>query len=129
MIDQGQLLEWAEVFGEYYGTPAQAVRTDLAAGKTVLLEIDVQGGIQVRRKMPEAASVLILPPDDEELRRRLRGRATDAPEAVRRRLAKAHEEIRIARESGAYQYTVVNDDLRRAVGEVVEIIQREQEKR
>ena len=125
MIAQDELLEWAQVFGDYYGTPAEPVRQALAEGRTILLEIDVQGGLQVRRKMPRATLVLIAPPGDAELRRRLTERATEAPEAARRRLAKAEEELRIARESGAYGYTVVNDDLQKAIDEVAEIVTRE----
>jgi len=125
MIRDGELLEWATVFGQYYGTPAGAVRAALAEGKTVLLDIDVQGGIQVHEKMPDAAFVLIVPPGPEALRDRLTGRATESPEALRRRLDQAEKEIRAARESGVYGYTVVNDDLDRAVRQVVDIITQE----
>ncbi len=125
MVAAGELLEHAEVHGEYYGTPAGFVRDALAAGRTVVLEIDVQGGVQVHEKMPEATFVLIVPPDDDELRHRLAERATESPDAADRRLARAEEELRIARESGAYEYTVVNDDLERAVREVVDIVSQE----
>lgn len=122
MIDAGELLEWAEVFGELYGTPAGPVREALAAGRNVVLDIDVQGGSQVRRREPAAVGVLIVPPSDEELARRLRGRGSETEAAAARRLAKAQNDIRAARASGAYDYTVVNDDLQRAVEEVVGII-------
>src|SRR5688572_6671775 len=76
--DAGNLLEWAEVFGKYnYGTPRQPVEEQLAAGRLVILEIDVQGGLQVKRKMPEALMLFIQPPDDEALLKRLRARARD----------------------------------------------------
>lgn len=127
MIEQGQLLEWAEVHGNYYGTPAEPVRQALAGGRTMVLEIDVQGGLQVVKRHPDAMFVLILPPDDAELRRRLTGRATDAPEVVERRLAMAQEEIRTAQASGAYTHTVVNDDLDRAVRRVTAIVQERQD--
>jgi guanylate kinase len=91
----------------------------------VVLEIDVQGGIQVSRRRPDAVAILITPPDDEELRRRLTGRGTDAPDVTARRLAKAQAEMKTARESGAYTHEVVNDDLPRAVRQVVTIIQQE----
>lgn len=124
MIERDELLEWAEVFGNYYGTPAAPVDENLLAGRDVILEIDVQGGIQVARKRPGATTVLIVPPNDEDLHKRLTGRATDAPDVVERRLAKAKEEIQAARDSGCYQHEVVNDDLDRAVDELVDIIER-----
>jgi len=125
MVAAGQLLEWAEVFGDRYGTPAKPVREALAAGKTVLLEIDVQGGLQVHAKMPGATFVLIVAPSDAELRRRLAGRGTEPPDVVDRRLAKAREEIRAAEASGVYTHTVVNDDLDRAADRVVAILAQE----
>ncbi len=125
MIARGELLEWAEVFGDYYGTPARQVREALDAGKTVILEIDIQGGLQVHEKHPEATFVLILPPSEAELRRRLAGRGTEATRALQQRLAKAAEEIRTARDSGVYTHLVVNDDLERAIQEVVEIVTQE----
>ncbi len=122
MIDAGELLEWADVFGNCYGTPAAPVRAAVAAGRTIVLDIDVQGGLQVAGKMPEAIFVLILPPSDEELARRLRGRGTESDEVVNRRLAKAQHEIRLARQSGVYTFTVVNDILEKAVDEVAAIV-------
>ncbi len=122
MIEQGELLEWAEVFGNLYGTPVGPVRDAMAAGKVVLLEIDVQGGLQVHEKMPSATFVLIEPPDDEELRRRLTGRGTEDDETLTRRLGKAREELRVARQSGAYDRVVVNRDIETAVREIVEIV-------
>jgi len=125
MIARGELLEWAEVFGDYYGTPAGPVREAIDAGRTVILEIDIQGGLQVHEKHPQAVFVLILPPSEAELRRRLAGRGTEANGSLQQRLAKAAEEIRTARDSGVYTHLVVNDDLERAIQEVVEIVTRE----
>ncbi len=125
MIARGELLEWAEVFGDYYGTPAGPVREAIDAGRTVILEIDIQGGLQVHEKHPQAVFVLILPPSKAELRRRLAGRGTEANGSLQQRLAKAAEEIRTARDSGVYTHLVVNDDLERAIQEVVEIVTRE----
>jgi guanylate kinase len=122
MIDADELLEWADVFGNRYGTPAGPVRRAVADGRTIILEIDVQGGVQVARKMPQATFVLILPPSDEELARRLRGRGTESDAVVARRLAKAQEEIRQATASGVYTIMVVNDDLEKAVGDVVAVV-------
>jgi guanylate kinase len=125
MVRQRQLLEHAEVFGQAYGTPAEPVRRAIGQGRSIILEIDVQGGLQVRRRMPQATFILILPPGEEELKRRLRGRGTEAAAAVRRRLAQARREIETARRSGAYTFTVVNDNLDGAVRRVVEILRQE----
>jgi guanylate kinase len=125
MVANDELLEWAQVYGDCYGTPARDVRAALDEGKTVLLEIDVQGGLQVHRKAPEATFVLVLPPSDEELQRRLTSRGTETPAVVARRLRKARDEIRAARESGAYTMKVVNEDLDAAVDQVVDIIRQE----
>lgn len=121
----GQLLEWAEVFGQCYGTPAQAVNQALQAGKTVIMEIDVQGGLQVAKLMPQAKYVLIVPPSYEELRRRLAGRGTETPQDLENRFAKARQEIETAAASGVYKYRVINDDLERTIVQVCEILTKE----
>jgi guanylate kinase len=123
MIRDGELLEWAEVFGNLYGTPEEPVRQALDEGKSIVLAIDVQGGLQVAAKRPGATFVLIVPPSHEELVRRLSGRKTETPEALRHRLNKAEEEIRVARASGAYRYEVVNDKLPDAVRQLADIVQ------
>ena len=125
MIDGGELLEWAEVFGRRYGTPRRAVDEALASGRTVVLEIDVQGALQVHRRMPAATFVLIAPPDGEELTRRLVARGSEDAASAAKRRAKADEEIRTAEQSGVYKYRVVNDDLETAVRQVVDIIKQE----
>jgi guanylate kinase len=125
MIDNDELLEWAEVFGQLYGTPAAPVKQAVGLGLTVVLEIDVQGGLQVHRKMPEATFVLVLPPGEAELARRLAGRGSEDAAAAAARLAKAKEEIETAERSGAYKYRVVNDDIEQAVRRVVDIINEE----
>ena len=125
MIAGGELLEWAQVFGELYGTPAGPVREARADEKIIILEIDVQGGKQVYDAIPGATFVLILPPDDEQLRSRLCGRGSEDSRAVEKRLGKAKEEIRLAVESGAYKYRVTNDNLDDAVTKIVEIIKQE----
>jgi guanylate kinase len=125
MIADGALLEWAQVHGNWYGTDAAAVDAALAAGKIVILEIDVQGGLQVAARRPSARLILITPPGDAELRRRLEGRGTDATDVIERRLAKAHKEIQMARDSGCYNDEVVNDDLDVAVRQVVRLIGQE----
>ncbi len=125
LIAEDALLEWAEVFGHYYGTPGRAVRKTIAGGRVVLLEIDVQGGMQVATREPRAVLILIVPPDEAVLRQRLTGRGTEAPEAIARRLAKAQKELQTARDSGAYRYEVVNDTLADAVDAVVAIVNKE----
>lgn len=122
MIARNELLEWADVFGNLYGTPAAPVKHLTEQGKTVVLEIDVQGGVLVFKKCPHACFILIVPPSEETLRQRLAGRGTEDAESFERRLGKAKEELRIARESGAYKHTVVNDDLDEAVNEVARIM-------
>ncbi len=125
MIADDELLEWADVFGRLYGTPAEPVKQAVERGETVILEIDVQGGLQVRPKMPEATFILVLPPSEAELARRLRGRASEDEAAAARRLAAATKEIETAERSGAYKHKVVNDDLQQAIELVVEIVNEE----
>lgn len=125
MMKEGQLLEWAQVFGNWYGTPAEPVESALMAGQSVVMEIDVQGGIQVAAKCPDAVGILIVPPSDEELERRLAGRGTETADIVGRRLAKAKQELDMARGSGAYKYEVINDELDAAVDRVVAIVHKE----
>jgi guanylate kinase len=122
MIEQDRLLEWAEVFGNLYGTPAEPVRQAVRDGRTIVLEIDVQGGIQVHKKMPNAEFILIVPPSETELRRRLKDRGTEDAASYKERCDKAVEELRLARNSGAYRREVVNDDLERAIEEIVTIV-------
>ena len=115
-----KLLEYAEVFGNMYGSPRDEVDKALAAGKTVLLQIDVQGGKSVKKIYPDAVLIFILPPDSYELQRRLAKRGRDEAEAARKRLAWSSKEITEARKF--YNYTVVNDKLRTAVDKVIKII-------
>ncbi|MEX0652837.1 MAG: guanylate kinase [Phycisphaeraceae bacterium] len=123
--EAGDLLEWAEVFDNQYGTPRQPVEENLAKGRIVLLEIDVQGAIQVKRNMPDAFAMFVLPPSEDELLTRLRNRKREAERVIQRRFAKAKHEIATARASGAYDVFLVNDDLEKAVAEAVRIIRAE----
>ncbi len=125
LADNGDLLEHAEVFGNLYGTLAAPVRRAIDAGQRIMLEIDVQGGLQVHKKAPNATFMLILPPDYEELARRLGGRGTETPEVKARRLAAAKEEIRTAQASGVYNYCIINDNLEDAIQKVVTIVNQE----
>ena len=119
LIETGGLLEWAEIFGHRYGTPREPVERALGEGRDVVVEIDVQGPRQIRAICPDAFMVFIKPPSLEELERRLRRRATETDEQVRRRLAKASEELAAEPEFDA---TVVNDVLDHSAGEVIEIL-------
>ena len=121
-IDQGNLLEHAEVYNHRYGTPRDAVMKRLAMNHNVLLEIDIQGGLQVKRSMPESVLIFLLPPSLKELRKRLSGRGTDAPEVVEERLSKALNEIKLL---GEYDYCVVTDNLDDAVMKTESIIRAE----
>jgi guanylate kinase len=129
MARDGELLEWAEVFGNLYGTPAGPVREATAAGWTVLMDIDVQGAMQVHRRMPEATFVLILPPSDQALRERLANRGSEDGAQVERRLAAAKSELDTAQRSGIYAHCVVNDDLETAIDAVTAIVQQESARR
>ncbi len=119
-IEDGGFLEWADVFGNYYGTPKAPVEKRLAEGADIILDIDIQGGMNVRKAMPGAVLIFILPPSIKELRRRLEHRGTDAQDVIEKRLAKALTEIGTARE---YDYVVVNDDLDVAAEQVLSIVQ------
>ncbi len=117
----GEFLEYADVFGNYYGTPRPPVDKALAEGRTVILEIDVQGGLQVKQNCPEAVLIFILPPKPEDLQLRMSRRGRGEDEASRkRRLETAQKEIAAARKH--YDYFVVNDNLDAAVQEVMDII-------
>ncbi|GGK27139.1 guanylate kinase [Deinococcus malanensis] len=115
-VQQGGFLEHAAFVGNHYGTPVEPIEAALRRGQDVILEIEVEGAMQVRERMgDEAILVFIMPPSLTELRRRLEGRATETPERIEKRLARAREEIMHAH---AFRYVVVNDDLERAVREL-----------
>ena len=124
-LADGAFLEHAEVFGNHYGTPREPVERAMADGQTVILEIDVQGGVQVKAAMPEAVMIFILPPRIDELLRRIEARNRGEDEQARqRRLAKAETEIAAGKLH--YEFFVVNDVLDKAVRDVVNIIQEHQ---
>jgi len=115
MVDKGEFAEWANVHGNKYGTTVAAVREALEGGRHVLFDIDYQGARQLKARFErEAVLVFVLPPSLEVLEERLRKRATDAPEAIERRLINAQEEFNVLKQYGLYQYLIVNDDLPRA---------------
>lgn len=119
VVEEGGFLEWAHVHGHSYGTMRASVEDAIAQGKQVILEIDVQGALQVRQAMPDAHLIFIEPPSMEELERRLRGRGTETDEVVRQRMNTAKVELAKKME---YDVRVVNDDLARATDELVSII-------
>ena len=120
-IREGCFLEYAEVFGHLYGTPADKVEQALGAGKTVILEIDVQGARQAKAVYPDAVMVFILPPSQRKLAERMDGRGREDAETAEKRLGGAGTEIAAAWQY--YQHMVINDDLEQAVNEVIQIIE------
>ena len=121
-IKNNEFLEYAQVFDNYYGTPAGPVQRELDAGRNVILEIDIQGAIQVFAARPDAVGILVLPPSDEELARRLRERRRDDDKTIAKRLAKANTEIRLAQEAGRYQHTIINQNLDQAADELQRLV-------
>ena len=119
-VEAGEFLEWAWVHGHRYGTLRSEADRLLSEGRSVVLEIDVQGGMSVRAAHPDAVLVFIEPPSMEELERRLRGRGTEDEASVERRLANARSEMERA---GEYDARVVNDDLERAARELASVIE------
>ncbi len=123
MIAQDELVEWAEIHGRRYGTPAAEIKKALNEGKDLILEIDPQGYEQVVARFPEALSVFIAPPSFEVLRERLAKRATESAEAIQKRLRTAEVELGT---KDRYNAVIVNDDLATAAEELVDLIRRHQ---
>lgn len=124
-INEGDLLEYNNYNGNYYGTPKRNVVEHLSRGDNVLLEIDVNGGRQILAQMPDAVRVFIMPPSMEELESRLRGRGRDSDADILRRLEKARDEIPVSKE---YDYIITNDSLENATNQLIEIIKKERSK-
>jgi len=118
--DRGDFLETAEVYGNYYGTPRAPVEAVLREGRDVILELDIQGALAVKRALPESVLIFIEPPSLEELFSRLRGRRTEDPDALRRRVQAAYDEVK---EKGAYDHIVVNDRIEDAIAQVIRIME------
>lgn len=121
-LDSDQFLEYAQVYGDYYGTPKHPALDYLAAGDNVLLEIDVQGALQVRYQYPDALLIFILPPDEPTLMQRLTDRGRDSEDDITKRFRAAQREIHMAKGSRAFDYMVINADLNLAVEETIRII-------
>ena len=115
LADGDFFAEWAEVYGNFYGTPKTPIAEAIKRGEKVILDIDVQGGISLKKHFPGCMTIFLLPPSEEELVRRLRGRGTDAEGAIERRLATAKYELTY---QDRYDRRVVNDEVERAVGEI-----------
>ena len=119
LIEAEALLEYAEYVGNFYGTPKKYVDRAMNEGKDVILDIEVQGALQVKAKRPETVRIFIAPPSWEELERRLTGRGTDSPEKVQKRLLRAKTELQTA---DVYDYFVINDSVENAVREIKAIL-------
>lgn len=115
MVEQGNLLEWAEFAGNYYGTPRQPVLEQIQKGQWIILEIELEGARQVRSSFPEALQLFILPPSLDELEHRIRQRGQDAEEAIQKRMLRAQVEIAAAAE---FDIQIVNDDLEQALNQL-----------
>jgi guanylate kinase len=126
MVARGEFLEWADVFGNLYGTSKRETDARLAAGVDIVLVIDVQGARQVRQRRQDAVAVFVLPPSFEALEQRLRVRSQDSEDAIARRLQTARSEIAAVQ---AYDYVVINDALERCVTEVCAIVTAERARR
>ena len=125
MIDADEFLEYATVFGKtWYGTPRKPVFEQLERGEVVVLDIDVQGGQQVKTRVPESLTIFIEPPNEQELLRRLRSRRREDDATIARRFAEAKVEMAVARSSGRYDEFVVNDDLELAIRAICDLIER-----
>lgn len=118
-IDNDEFLEYAEVYGNFYGTPRSEVLRLLDEGKDVILEIDIQGALKIKSSYPEGVFIFIMPPSMEELRNRITNRGSETPESLKTRLEAAYDEISFA---SKYDYAVVNDEVDKAVKKIESII-------
>lgn len=119
MIDQNELLEWAEYVGNYYGTPRSFVKETLSSGKDIILEIEVQGALQVKERFPEGVFIFLLPPSLSELENRITTRGTESEETIRSRMSTAIDELKLIEH---YDYAVVNDQIEQACSRIQAII-------
>ncbi len=124
-IDDGNFLEYAEFVGNYYGTPLDKVNQKLDEGKEVVLEIEVEGALQVKKKVPDCVMIFLVPPSKEELYNRLKNRGTEAEEIIQKRIEKANREFKVAPK---YDYIVVNDEVNNAADRIMAIIRAEHAK-
>jgi guanylate kinase len=125
MVSDGELLEWAEVYGNHYGVPRQQVEQALEGGRDVVVKVDVQGAMTIKRAMPKALLIFLVAPSIEEMKKRLRERRTESAEDMERRIATADYEMS---QRDQFDYVVVNDEVGRAVAEIEKIIRMEKRK-
>ncbi len=125
MIKNGELIEWVEYCGNYYGTPRSLVCSEIEKGNVVILEIEVEGAINVKRLFPDCVLCFIVPPDFSELEKRLRGRGTDTEESIAKRLERAKDEFKYINK---YDYVILNDSINNAAQRFFNIVQAEQMK-
>ncbi len=125
-IAAGEMAEWAEIYGNLYGTSAKVLQETLEEGRDLFLDIDVEGAAQLRRRFPDGVFIFLEPPSLAELERRLRARGTEDEATIQRRLARAASELAQAH---LYDHRVVNDQVERAAAEIVEIIRRDRARR
>src|SRR5688500_16045221 len=121
-LDSDEFLEYAQVYGDYYATPKRPALDHLNDAKDVLLEIDVQGALQVRHHYPDALLIFLLPPDEPTLLHRLTDRGRDSADDIQKRFRAAKREIHMAKGSRAFDHMVINDELSKAVAEIIKII-------
>jgi len=127
MIERDEFVEWAEVHGNFYGSPRAAVDRAFSTGGIAVFDIDVQGGQSIQRRYPEAVLIFVLPPTMAELERRLRERGTESEDAIRRRMLAARSELELG--ARAYDYLVVNDAVEQAYAELESIVTAERARR
>ena len=120
MIDENLFLEWAEFAGNYYGTPLSSVNEKIKRGFNVLLEIEVEGAKQIKEKFPNSRSIFLLPPDQEELEKRIRNRGTEEEEAIKQRLMRANYEIS---ESKQFDFALINHNVDETAKRIIKFIQ------
>jgi guanylate kinase len=125
MVSNGELLEWAEVYGNHYGVPRQQVEQALENGRDVVVKVDVQGAMTIKRAMPQAVLIFLVAPSIEEMKSRLRNRRTESAEDMERRIATADYEMS---QRDQFDYVVVNDEVGRAVARIEDIIKSEKGK-
>lgn len=119
MIKEDKLLEYNVYVGNYYGTPREPVEAAVNAGRDIFIEVDVNGAANIRKKLPDAVSIFIMPPSYEELRNRLYGRGTEEEQVIKQRMETALCEMRRAEE---YDYIIVNDDIKEAVDDIISVV-------
>lgn len=122
LIEEDKLLEWARFCDNYYGTPLHYVQQQMKEGKNVILEIEVDGALQVKGKYPDAVLIFLMPPTIEELRQRLDRRGTESPEIIERRIRRAETELDLL---SKYDYVVINDDINEAKEDILKIVDAE----